>query len=161
MDLRLLEAAYDLGARPWQAFWQITVPLISRPGVIAGAMLVFIPAVGEYVIPRNAGRRHHMLMMGRVMWSEIFQHADWPMGRGGDLRDGPAAVGACWPCSNTTRSSSVRTWPGVQAMSRAASWHARALALGLGFAFLYIPILSLVVFSSTIRPWSRPGPAFR
>lgn len=77
MDLRLLEAAYDLGARPWQAFWRITVPL-SRPGVIAGAMLVFIPAVGEYVIPEMLGGAN-TLMMGRVMWSEFFNNADWPM----------------------------------------------------------------------------------
>lgn len=77
MDMRLLEAAYDLGARPWNAFWQITVPL-SRPGVIAGAMLVFIPCVGEYVIPELLGGAN-TLMMGRVMWNEFFNNADWPM----------------------------------------------------------------------------------
>jgi len=77
MDLRLLEVAYDLGARPWQAFWRITVPL-SRPGVIAGAMLVFIPSVGEYVIPEMLGGAD-TLMMGRVMWNEFFNNADWPM----------------------------------------------------------------------------------
>jgi putrescine transport system permease protein len=77
MDMRLLEAAYDLGAKPWRAFWQITVPL-SRSGVIAGAMLVFIPAVGEYVIPELLGGAN-TLMMGRVMWNEFFNNADWPM----------------------------------------------------------------------------------
>ena len=77
MDLCLLEAAYDLGARPWQAFRRITVPL-SRPGVIAGAMLVFIPSVGEYVIPEMLGGAD-TLMMGRVMWTEFFNNADWPM----------------------------------------------------------------------------------
>ncbi|WP_144639101.1 ABC transporter permease subunit [Bordetella genomosp. 13] len=77
MDLRLLEAAYDLGARPWQAFCRITVPL-SMPGVIAGAMLVFIPCVGEYVIPEMLGGAN-TLMMGRVMWNEFFNNADWPM----------------------------------------------------------------------------------
>lgn len=77
MDLRLLEAAYDLGARPWQAFWHVTLPL-SRPGVIAGAMLVFIPTVGEYVIPEMLGGAD-TLMMGRVMWNEFFNNADWPM----------------------------------------------------------------------------------
>ncbi len=77
MDLRLLEAAYDLGAKPWQAFWQITVPM-SRQGVIAGAMLVFIPAVGEYVIPEMLGGAN-TLMIGRVMWNEFFNNADWPM----------------------------------------------------------------------------------
>ncbi len=77
LDLRLLEAAADLGARPWQAFWRITLPL-SRPGVIAGAMLVFIPSVGEYVIPEMLGGAD-TLMMGRVMWNEFFNNTDWPM----------------------------------------------------------------------------------
>lgn len=76
-DVRLLEAAYDLGARPWSAFLRITLPL-SMPGVIAGAMLVFIPSVGEYVIPEMLGGAN-TLMMGRVMWNEFFNNADWPM----------------------------------------------------------------------------------
>ena len=77
LDLRLLEAAYDLGARPWRAFLQVTLPL-SMPGVVAGAMLVFIPSVGEYVIPEMLGGAN-TLMMGRVMWNEFFNNADWPM----------------------------------------------------------------------------------
>ncbi|HWL30229.1 MAG TPA: ABC transporter permease subunit [Burkholderiaceae bacterium] len=77
LDNRLLEAAYDLGARPWNAFLRITLPL-SMPGVIAGAMLVFIPSVGEYVIPEMLGGAD-TLMMGRVMWTEFFNNADWPM----------------------------------------------------------------------------------
>lgn len=77
LDERLLEAAYDLGARPWQVFLRITLPL-SVPGVIAGAMLVFIPSVGEYVIPEMLGGAN-TLMMGRVMWTEFFNNADWPM----------------------------------------------------------------------------------
>lgn len=77
LDTRLLEAAYDLGARPWQAFLKITLPL-SRAGVIAGAMLVFIPCVGEYVIPEMLGGAN-TLMMGRLMWNEFFTNTDWPM----------------------------------------------------------------------------------
>ncbi|NYT59069.1 ABC transporter permease subunit [Alcaligenaceae bacterium] len=77
LDLRLLEAAYDLGARPWRAFVQVTLPL-SMSGVVAGAMLVFIPTVGEYVIPEMLGGAN-TLMMGRVMWNEFFNNADWPM----------------------------------------------------------------------------------
>lgn len=77
MDIRLLEAAYDLGARPIKAFFTVTLPL-SMPGVIAGAMLVFIPAVGEYVIPEMLGGAD-TLMMGRIMWNEFFNNADWPM----------------------------------------------------------------------------------
>ena len=77
MDLRLLESAQDLGATPWQAFWRITVPL-SRSGVIAGAMLVFIPCVGEFVIPELLGGPQ-TLMIGRVLWDEFFSNNDWPM----------------------------------------------------------------------------------
>jgi len=77
LDGRLLEAAYDLGARPWQAFVQITLPL-SLPGVVAGALLVFIPCVGEYVVPEMLGGAD-TLMMGRVMWNEYFGNNDWPM----------------------------------------------------------------------------------
>ncbi len=77
MDLTLLEAAYDLGARPWKAFLQITLPL-SKNGIIAGCLLVFIPAAGEYVIPELLGGAD-TLMIGRVMWDEFFNNADWPM----------------------------------------------------------------------------------
>ncbi|WP_153100207.1 ABC transporter permease subunit [Paraburkholderia hayleyella] len=77
MDLTLLEAAYNLGARPWKAFLQITLPL-SKNGIIAGCLLVFIPAVGEYVIPELLGGAN-TLMIGRVMWNEFFDNADWPM----------------------------------------------------------------------------------
>jgi putrescine transport system permease protein len=77
MDLRLLEAALDLGATPWQAFWRITVPL-SRSGIIAGSLLVFIPCVGEFVIPELLGGPQ-TLMIGRVLWDEFFSNNDWPM----------------------------------------------------------------------------------
>jgi len=77
MDLRLLEAALDLGATPWQAFWRITVPL-SKSGIIAGSMLVFIPCIGEYVIPELLGGPE-TLMIGRVLWDEFFSNNDWPM----------------------------------------------------------------------------------
>jgi putrescine transport system permease protein len=76
-DRTLLEAAADLGARPWQAFLRITLPL-SRPGIIAGALLVFIPAVGEYVIPSLLGRSDQ-LMIGRVLSDEFFENRDWPV----------------------------------------------------------------------------------
>lgn len=77
MDLRLLEAALDLGATPWQAFWRITVPL-SKSGIVAGSMLVFIPCVGEFVIPELLGGPE-TLMIGRVLWDEFFSNNDWPM----------------------------------------------------------------------------------
>ena len=77
MDLRLLEAAADLGATPLTAFWRITVPL-SRAGIIAGSMLVFIPCIGEFVIPELLGGPQ-TLMIGRVLWDEFFSNNDWPM----------------------------------------------------------------------------------
>ena len=76
LDLRLLEAAYDLGAKPWQAFLRITLPL-SRAGIVAGCMLVMIPAVGEFVIPEMLGGPD-TLMIGRVLWGEFFNNRDWP-----------------------------------------------------------------------------------
>jgi putrescine transport system permease protein len=77
MDLRLLEAAADLGASAWTAFWKVTVPL-SRAGIIAGAMLVFIPCIGEYVIPELLGGPQTQ-MIGRTLWDEFFSNNDWPM----------------------------------------------------------------------------------
>tara|TARA_B100001105_G_C22379426_1_gene438927 strand:+ start:830 stop:1771 length:942 start_codon:yes stop_codon:yes gene_type:complete len=77
MDLRLLEAAADLGSTPWTAFWKVTVPL-SKAGIIAGSMLVFIPCVGEFVIPELLGGPE-TLMIGRVLWDEFFSNNDWPM----------------------------------------------------------------------------------
>jgi putrescine transport system permease protein len=77
LDPVLLEAAADLGARPWRAFLTVTLPL-SLPGIAAGFMLVFIPAVGEFVIPELLGGPSAQLA-GRVLWVEFFQNRDWPM----------------------------------------------------------------------------------
>jgi putrescine transport system permease protein len=77
MDVTLLEAASDLGCKPWQGFLKITVPL-SMPGIIAGCLLVFIPAVGEFVIPSLLGDPG-MLMIGKVLWTEFFNNRDWPV----------------------------------------------------------------------------------
>ncbi|MEY3464594.1 MAG: hypothetical protein RL603_192 [Pseudomonadota bacterium] len=76
-DLTLLEAAADLGARPVTTFLRVTLPL-SLPGVVAGCLLVFIPAVGEYVIPSLLGRSDQ-LMIGRVLSDEFFANRDWPV----------------------------------------------------------------------------------
>ncbi|HEY4529780.1 MAG TPA: ABC transporter permease subunit [Luteimonas sp.] len=77
LDFTLLEAAEDLGAKPWQAFARVTLPL-SMPGIIAGALLVFIPAVGEFVIPDILGGPD-ALTIGRVLWIEFFTNRDWPL----------------------------------------------------------------------------------
>ena len=77
MDLTLLEAAADLGCRPWVSFLKVTLPL-SLPGIVAGCLLVFIPAVGEFVIPALLGDPG-MLMIGKVLWTEFFNNRDWPV----------------------------------------------------------------------------------
>jgi len=77
LDLTLLEAAADLGCRPWRAFLTITLPL-SVPGIIAGFSLVFIPALGEFVIPDLLGGTD-TLMVGKVLWDEFFANRAWPV----------------------------------------------------------------------------------
>ena len=77
LDPALLEAAQDLGATPWRTFRAVTLPL-SMPGIVAGCLLVFIPAVGEFVIPELLGGPN-ALMIGRVLWNEFFTNRDWPV----------------------------------------------------------------------------------
>jgi putrescine transport system permease protein len=77
LDETLLEAAADLGCPPWKAFWLVTVPL-ALPGVAAGALLCFIPIVGEFVIPDLLGGSES-LMIGQVLWTEFFSNRDWPV----------------------------------------------------------------------------------
>ncbi|HEV2674030.1 MAG TPA: ABC transporter permease subunit [Aliidongia sp.] len=77
LDVSLLEAAMDLGARPLRAFWAVTLPL-SMPGIIAGSLLVFIPAVGEFIIPSLLGGAD-TLTISTQLWSEFFSNRDWPM----------------------------------------------------------------------------------
>lgn len=76
LDTSLLEASADLGARPLRTFLSITLPL-SLPGIVAGSMLVFIPAIGEFVIPSLLGGPE-TLMIGRVLWDEFFSATNWP-----------------------------------------------------------------------------------
>ena len=77
IDPSLMEAAHDLGARPFQAFWHIVVPL-SFSGVVSGSLLVLIPAAGEFVIPELLGGSQ-TLMIGKVLWNEFFTNRDWPV----------------------------------------------------------------------------------
>jgi putrescine transport system permease protein len=77
IEVPLHEAAADLGAPPWKAFWSITVPL-SRPGIVAGSLLCFIPIVGEFVIPDLLGGSA-TLMIGQTLWTEFFANRDWPI----------------------------------------------------------------------------------
>ncbi|QKJ86567.1 putrescine transport system permease protein [Paramixta manurensis] len=77
IDYSLVEASLDLGARPLKTFFSVIVPL-TRGGIIAGSMLVFIPAVGEYVIPELLGGPDS-IMIGRILWQEFFNNRDWPV----------------------------------------------------------------------------------
>lgn len=77
IDYSLVEASLDLGARPLKTFFQVIVPL-TKGGIIAGSMLVFIPAVGEFVIPELLGGPDS-IMIGRVLWQEFFNNRDWPV----------------------------------------------------------------------------------
>jgi putrescine transport system permease protein len=77
MDESLIEAATDLGCPPWKAFWLVTLPL-ALPGVVAGALLCFIPIVGEFVIPDLLGGSH-TVMIGQTLWTEFFNNRDWPV----------------------------------------------------------------------------------
>ncbi|WP_295392878.1 ABC transporter permease subunit [uncultured Thiodictyon sp.] len=77
LDFSLLEAAADLGCRPFKAFLKVTLPL-SLPGIVAGSMLVFIPVVGEFVIPDLLGGPDS-LMIGKMLWTEFFGNKDWPL----------------------------------------------------------------------------------
>ena len=77
IDPALLEAAADLGCPHWKAFWRVTVPL-SRAGIAAGALLCFIPIVGEFVIPDLLGGSQTQ-MIGQTLWTEFFSNRDWPV----------------------------------------------------------------------------------
>ncbi|MCB1459701.1 MAG: ABC transporter permease subunit, partial [Nitratireductor sp.] len=77
MDESLLEAAIDLGCTRFSAFWLVTMPL-ALPGIVAGCFLVFIPAMGEFVIPDLLGGST-TLMMGKTLWTEFFSNRDWPV----------------------------------------------------------------------------------
>jgi putrescine transport system permease protein len=77
IDPALLEAAADLGCPPWLAFWRVTVPL-TRAGIAAGALLCFIPIMGEFVVPDLLGNSQS-LMVGQTLWTEFFANRDWPV----------------------------------------------------------------------------------
>eukprot|EP01036_Dinobryon_divergens_P052538 gene52538-70243_t len=129
MDMRLLEAAHDLGASRFKAFWLITVPL-SKGGIVAGCMLVFIPAVGEFVIPSLLGGADN-IMIGRVMWDELFSSNNWP--RASALSVVMMVV--------------ILVPLALYYRTKDRTAHTARLWLAAVFLFLYIPLLFLVVFS--------------
>ena len=141
MDYSLIEAAQDLGCPPISAFWKITFPL-SLPGVIAGCMLVFIPAVGEFVIPDLLGGSQ-TLMIGKTLWNEFFANRDWPVS---------SAVAVILLLLLIVpimifQSAQARAQE-QEALKMNATWSRFNIAsIVLGFAFLYLPIVLLVIFS--------------
>jgi putrescine transport system permease protein len=147
LDESLLEAAADLGCPPVRAFWRITFPL-SLPGVIAGCLLVFIPVTGEFVIPDLLGGSG-TLMIGKTLWAEFFNTAT-----GRSPRRSPWSSSSSWWCrssSSRARSSGGRSatddGPVARdgAMRRTSVFNVTAVAAGL--AFLYLPIVILIIVS--------------
>ena len=139
MDYSLIEAAQDLGCTPISAFWKITFPL-SLPGVIAGCMLVFIPAVGEFVIPDLLGGSQ-TLMIGKTLWNEFFSNRDWPVSSAVAvilllLLIVPIMIFQSAQARAQEQGAMNTTWSRFNIVS-----------IVLGFAFLYLPIVLLVVFS--------------
>ena len=143
MDPSLLEAASDLGASPLRAFWLVTFPL-SLPGVGAGALLCFIPIVGEFVIPDLLAGSSSM-MIGQTLWLEFFTNKDWPVA---------AAAAVALLVLLGAALAAVR--PAAAPHARRSELMARKVngispfnitALALGMAFLYLPIVILVIYS--------------
>jgi ABC-type spermidine/putrescine transport system permease subunit I len=137
LDLTLLEAAADLGCRPWRAFVRVTLPL-SLPGILAGSLLVFIPAVGEFVIPDLLGGPDS-LMVGRMLWTEFFSNKDWPLASALALvllalLVVPFVALQRWQSRLEGESMKTRRWP-IYSL------------LAFGYAFLYVPVLLLVIYS--------------
>ena len=138
-DNTLLEAAQDLGAGPIRSFLRVTLPL-SVPGIVAGSLLVFIPAVGEYVIPSLLGRTDQ-LMIARLLSDEFFLNRDWPKASAVAiamllLLVVPIMMFPALPEQRTAGPEEMKT----QGLFRKTM-------LGLGFVFLYVPILSMIVYS--------------
>lgn len=141
IDYSLVEASLDLGARPLKTFFSIIVPL-TKGGIIAGSMLVFIPAVGEFVIPELLGGPDS-IMIGRVLWQEFFNNRDWPVASAvAIIMLLLLIVPIMWFHKHQQKSVGARmnNLPVVR-----SPW--RILILVLGFTFLYAPMLMLVIYS--------------
>lgn len=142
IDYSLVEASLDLGARPLKTFFSIIVPL-TKGGIIAGSMLVFIPAVGEFVIPELLGGPDS-IMIGRVLWQEFFNNRDWPVASAvAIIMLLLLIVPIMWFHKHQQKKcggARMNNLPVVR-----SPW--RILILVLGFTFLYAPMLMLVIYS--------------
>lgn len=142
IDYSLVEAALDLGARPLKTFFTVIVPL-TKGGIIAGSMLVFIPAVGEFVIPELLGGPDS-IMIGRVLWQEFFNNRDWPVASAVAIIMLLLLICADNVVPQTPAKKRGRTRMNNLPVVR-SPW--RIVILLLGFTFLYAPMLMLVIYS--------------
>lgn len=142
IDYSLVEAALDLGARPLKTFFTVIVPL-TKGGIIAGSMLVFIPAVGEFVIPELLGGPDS-IMIGRVLWQEFFNNRDWPVASAvAIIMLLLLIVPIMWFHKHQQKSVGEHGWNNLPVVR--SPW--RIVILLLGFTFLYAPMLMLVIYS--------------
>ncbi len=142
IDYSLVEASLDLGARPLKTFFSIIVPL-TKGGIIAGSMLVFIPAVGEFVIPELLGGPDS-IMIGRVLWQEFFNNRDWPVASAVAIIMLLLLIVPIMWFHKHQQKKCGGAWMNNLPVVR-SPW--RILILVLGFTFLYAPMLMLVIYS--------------
>ncbi len=142
IDYSLVEAALDLGARPLKTFFTVIVPL-TKGGIIAGSMLVFIPAVGEFVIPELLGGPDS-IMIGRVLWQEFFNNRDWPVASAVAIIMLLLLIVPIMWFHKHQQKKRGRTRMNNLPVVRSPR---RIVILLLGFTFLYAPMLMLVIYS--------------
>jgi ABC-type spermidine/putrescine transport system permease subunit I len=142
MDWRLVEAAFDLGANRWQALRRVILPL-AMPGMVAGCLLVFIPAIGSYYIPELLGGGKS-LMIGNLIQNQFGTARNWPFG--------PPCPSCCWRwccwrCGFTPGASSALRENDMQASNTLWRFRGVTPTAMLAFVYLYLPIVVLVVLS--------------
>lgn len=142
IDYSLVEAALDLSARPLKTFFNVIVPL-TKGGIIAGSMLVFIPAVGEFVIPELLGGPDS-IMIGRVLWQEFFNNRDWPVASAVAIIMLLLLIVPIMWFHKHQQKKRGRTRMNNLPVVRSPR---RIVILLLGFTFLYAPMLMLVIYS--------------
>lgn len=145
MDDSLLEAARDLGSSAVRAFFVVTVPL-SMPGILAGCLLIFIPVIGEFVIPDLLGRADSA-MIGKTLWAEFFNNRDWTLSAA--IAIGMLIILALpiiWLQRLQARDAVLQAMGAGMAADRRFSWINR-LSVGLGLVFTYVPLILVIIYS--------------
>jgi putrescine transport system permease protein len=145
IDDSLLEAARDLGSSAMRAFFVVTVPL-SMPGVLAGCLLIFIPVIGEFVIPDLLGRADSA-MIGKTLWTEFFNNRDWTLSAA--IAIGMLIILALpiiWLQRVQARDAVLQATGAGMAAGRRFSWINR-LSVGFGLTFTYVPLILVILYS--------------